>query len=169
MFRYLKNAFSDRSTLHAAHPYLNMTAPPVIVAWKDLNFLAGQSTNQQGAEESGQARRIVLKSDPYGAAPLRQMGGNTDCGTDLIRRRRLKRVRSASGLATADAPAKLKAHLGELNGYKSNQHRISDQQRAAVSRRWGWYMDRFGYRAPVRAQTAKSQEKRHSGRELIPA
>jgi hypothetical protein len=38
-----------------------------------------------------------------------------------------------------------------------------------VSRRWGWYMDRFGYRAPVRAQTAKSQEKRHSARELIPA
>jgi hypothetical protein len=64
---------------------------------------------------------------------------------------------------------KLKAHLGELNGYKRNQHRISDQQRAAVSRRWGWYMDRFGYRAPVRAQTAKSQEKRHSTRELIPA
>jgi hypothetical protein len=52
---------------------------------------------------------------------------------------------------------------------KSNQHHISDQQRAAVSRRWGWYMDRFGYRAPVRAQTAKSQEKRHSARELIPA
>lgn len=47
--------------------------------------------------------------------------------------------------------------------------RISDQQRAAVSRRWGWYMDRFGYRAPVRAQTAKSQEKRHRARELIPA
>jgi hypothetical protein len=30
-------------------------------------------------------------------------------------------------------------------------------------------MGRFGYRAPVRAQTAKSQEKRHSARELIPA
>jgi hypothetical protein len=64
---------------------------------------------------------------------------------------------------------KLKTHLGELNGYKSNQHRISDQQRAAVGRRWGWYMDRFGYRAPVRAQTAKSQVKRHSARELTPA
>jgi omega-hydroxy-beta-dihydromenaquinone-9 sulfotransferase len=64
---------------------------------------------------------------------------------------------------------KLKAHLGELNGYKSNQHRMSDQQRAAVSRRWSWYMDRFGYRAAGRAQTAKSQEKRHGARELIPA
>jgi len=64
---------------------------------------------------------------------------------------------------------KLEAHLGEVDGYKTNRHCISDHQRVEVSRRWGWYMDRFGYRAPVRAQTAKSQEKRHSARELIPA
>jgi hypothetical protein len=74
------------------------------------------------------------------------------------------------GLAPSSSSSRSsKLISGKLDGYKSNQHRISDQQRAAVSRRWGWYMDRFGYRAPVRAQTAKSQEKRHSGRELIPA
>ncbi len=64
---------------------------------------------------------------------------------------------------------RLEAHLGELGGYKTNRHRISDQQRCKVSRRWGWYMDRFGYRAPVPPQTATPQEKRCSARELIPA
>jgi omega-hydroxy-beta-dihydromenaquinone-9 sulfotransferase len=57
---------------------------------------------------------------------------------------------------------RLEAHLRERGSYKSNRHHISDEQRAEVSRRWGWYMDRFGYRA-------QSQEKRHSARELIPA
>jgi hypothetical protein len=63
---------------------------------------------------------------------------------------------------------KLEAHLRELGGYKANQHRISDQQRSEVSRRWGWYMERFGYRAPVHLQTARPQDKRHGARELIP-
>jgi hypothetical protein len=63
---------------------------------------------------------------------------------------------------------KLKAHLRGLRGYKANGHRISDQQRSEVSRRWGWYMDRFGYRAPVHLPTARPQDDWDGARELIP-
>ena len=42
---------------------------------------------------------------------------------------------------------KLEAHLRELEGYTTNKHHISPHQRAEVYRRWGWYMDRFGYHA----------------------
>jgi omega-hydroxy-beta-dihydromenaquinone-9 sulfotransferase len=41
----------------------------------------------------------------------------------------------------------LEAHLRASDSYKTNTHRISDEQRAQVSRRWGWYVDRFGYSA----------------------
>jgi omega-hydroxy-beta-dihydromenaquinone-9 sulfotransferase len=40
---------------------------------------------------------------------------------------------------------KLEAYVRGLEGYKTNQHRISRAQSAEVYRRWGWYFDRFGY------------------------
>jgi hypothetical protein len=43
---------------------------------------------------------------------------------------------------------KLGAHVRELDGYKTNKHHISPHQKAQIDRRWGWYMDRFGYRVP---------------------
>ena len=41
---------------------------------------------------------------------------------------------------------RLEARLAELAAYKSHPHRISDDDREAVRGRWGWYMDKFGYR-----------------------
>jgi hypothetical protein len=68
-----------------------------------------------------------------------------------------------------DIRPKLEAHLRELGDYKANRHHISDRQRSEVSRRWGWYMDRFGYRPAINAHTARPREAQHSARELIPA
>jgi omega-hydroxy-beta-dihydromenaquinone-9 sulfotransferase len=63
---------------------------------------------------------------------------------------------------------KLEARVRELDGYKPNQHRISDH-RTEVCERWGWYMDRFGYRAPFPAHTAERTQSRRIARQLIPA
>ncbi len=41
---------------------------------------------------------------------------------------------------------RLEAHIRRLSGYKPNTHRISDAHEAEVGRRWGWYLERFGYR-----------------------
>jgi omega-hydroxy-beta-dihydromenaquinone-9 sulfotransferase len=46
--------------------------------------------------------------------------------------------------------SQLEGHLRESGSYKANRHRVSDEQRAQVSRRWGWYMERFGYQAAVK-------------------
>jgi len=43
---------------------------------------------------------------------------------------------------------RLEAYVRELDGYKTNKHHISPHQRAQIDQRWGWYMDRFGYRVP---------------------
>jgi hypothetical protein len=68
-----------------------------------------------------------------------------------------------------DIRPKLEAHLRELGDYKANRHHISNRQRSEVSKRWGWYMDRFGYRPAINAHTAAPREAQHSARELIPA
>lgn len=42
---------------------------------------------------------------------------------------------------------KLESHLRQLKVYRPNEHRITEDYRAEVGRRWGWYMERFGYQA----------------------
>ena len=45
----------------------------------------------------------------------------------------------------------LEAHLSEGAAYKAHHHLMSDDEREEVCRRWGWYLDKFGYRGdPVR-------------------
>lgn len=44
---------------------------------------------------------------------------------------------------------RLEAHLRTIAEYKTNEHRIPPERKAEVSRRWGWYIDRFGYLAPL--------------------
>ena len=42
---------------------------------------------------------------------------------------------------------KLESHLQKLEGYKRNEYRISEDQKAEICRRWHWYIDRYGYNA----------------------
>lgn len=42
---------------------------------------------------------------------------------------------------------KLEFHLRKLEGYKPNEHHISDDHKAEIRRRWRWYMERFEYQA----------------------
>lgn len=42
---------------------------------------------------------------------------------------------------------KLESHLRQFKGYRPNEHRIPEDYRVEVGRRWGWYMERFGYQA----------------------
>ena len=42
---------------------------------------------------------------------------------------------------------KLESHLQKLEGYKRNEYRISEDQKAEIRRRWHWYIDRYGYDA----------------------
>ncbi len=45
----------------------------------------------------------------------------------------------------------LEARLSEGAAYKAHHHLMSDDEREEVCRRWGWYLDKFGYRGdPVR-------------------
>jgi len=43
------------------------------------------------------------------------------------------------------AQQKIGAHLLELDEYKPNTHRMSDEQESKVRQRWRWYFDRFNY------------------------
>jgi len=43
---------------------------------------------------------------------------------------------------------KLKSHLRKLEGYKPSEHHISEEQKAEIRRRWGWYMERYAYQTP---------------------
>ncbi|HEY2183455.1 MAG TPA: sulfotransferase [Xanthobacteraceae bacterium] len=90
---------------------------------------------------------------------------------DLVRapEAEMARVYRQLGLGSfGEVHPRLQAHLSGLDGYKPNRHRISERQRAEVSRRWGWYMDRFGYRA-VAGMPAAERPLRHTTRELLPA
>jgi hypothetical protein len=64
---------------------------------------------------------------------------------------------------------KLEAHIRKLDGYKTNEHRLSDQQKAEVCRRWGWYMDKFEYRVPAPAQGSEPNESACVVPQLVPA
>jgi hypothetical protein len=126
-------------------PEHDRAPPEQIVAWKVgfLNFLqqVNLRTNRE-RKNRGRARRIVLKSPTHTARLHCGRWAENFCELryeDLIRAPapEMSRIYQQLGLGSFEQlQPKLKAHLGELNGYKSNQHRISDQQRAAVSRRW---------------------------------
>jgi LPS sulfotransferase NodH len=61
---------------------------------------------------------------------------------DLVRNpaAEISRIYRQLGLGSFESVRpRLEAHLHEGGSYKSNRHRISDEQRAEVSRRWGWY------------------------------
>jgi omega-hydroxy-beta-dihydromenaquinone-9 sulfotransferase len=72
---------------------------------------------------------------------------------DLIRApvEEMSRIYRSLGLGPFErVRPKLEAHLRILDGYQTNQHRISDHHKAEVCRRWGWYLQRYDYQAPRR-------------------
>ena len=75
---------------------------------------------------------------------------------DLVRApiAEMGRIYRHLGLASfEEIRPKLEARLEELAGYKPNQHRIPDDSTAEVCRRWGWYMEKFGYRGLAAANS----------------
>jgi len=67
---------------------------------------------------------------------------------DLIRApvAEMDRIYRHLNLGALDAlQPKLEIHLRKVAGYKPNEHRISDDHKAEVCRRWRWYSERYGY------------------------
>ena len=44
---------------------------------------------------------------------------------------------------------RLQEYLATVKGYETNKYRLTDQQRAAISQRWGAVIERYGYTEPV--------------------
>jgi omega-hydroxy-beta-dihydromenaquinone-9 sulfotransferase len=69
---------------------------------------------------------------------------------DLIRAPLVEMERIYCQLELGDFTAfrpKLECHLSKLALFQPNKHDLLERHKAAIRRRWGWYMERYGYPA----------------------
>jgi hypothetical protein len=154
--RVLRQMFPAAQFIHLAREPHAVFASTLRL-WRALYDSQGCQDLDEGAL-SGRASSLepyvldsmdMLYRDFFAAAP--KIPSSDFCEVryeDLVREpvAEISRIYRQLGLGAFDkVKPKLEVRLRELSGYRQNEHRIPEGSAAEIRRRWGWYMERFGY------------------------
>jgi len=154
----LQDMFPKAQFIHIArHPYELFSS--TVLLWRALYETQGLQKPQFGALASGAPSIEDYVFDTMDALyrgffeHAKQIPQQQFCHVryeDLIRAPAVEIERLYRQLDLGDFTAfrpKLELHLRKFQAFRPNEHRIPEAQKAEIRRRWGWYMERFGYQA----------------------